>query len=243
MIKHIARLSVAGLLVFASVGFAQQYTMELTGSPVTTVGSGMYTTTVGPYTGSIWQGLNASTSSTPIYSGYIICDDFADDVSEDVPWNATATNAADVSGSNVLFSEGNDNGTEVTNQQEVYNAVAWLANQLVLPANATDSIAQTNYSVAIWDILDPSQVTAADIIINSTEQTLITTAFQEAVDGYQGSNVTVYTPYPATTPGTNSSQEFLVVPEAPTPALVAADLLGLMSVILFLRRRKFRPAQ
>jgi len=239
VIKQIARLSIAGLLAFASVGFAQEYTMELTGSSGPVVGTGLDATAVGPYTGSIWQGADANTSSTPIYSGYIICDDFADGVSPDIPWNATATDAADVTGSSVLFSEGNDNGTEVTNQQEVYNAVAWLANLLVQPANATNPTEQTDYSVAIWDILDPTDVTAAGITINSAEQTLITDAFQEAADGYQGFNVTVYTPYPAGAPGANPSQEFLVVPEAPTSVLLGVDLLGLALLIAFLRGRKF----
>lgn len=251
--QQIGRLSVAGILLFASIGFAQD-TMELTGAGDSTLA---YDNTlnayelVGPYTGSVWNGSYSSPapapSTPPIYSGYVICDDLTDNANLDEPWNATATNAADVAGSDVLFTAGYtdpNGGTgwsagQYFTEQQVYNAIAWLANQLVLPANATNPTAQTNYQFAIWDITG-----GATTDPDGGATALIQQAFDEVVDdNYVGSNVTVYTPAPAGAPGMNPSQEFLVVPEAPTPALLAVDVLGLLSLIAFLRRSKSRFAR
>jgi hypothetical protein len=223
VIKQICRLSFVGLLALSSVGFAQ-YTLELTGvAPDSASADGVY---VSPYQGTISQG------STQIYSGYMICDDFTDESFLGQPWSATETNAGALNGTE-LFST-SLSGYSVANN---YNAVAWLANQLLLPANLNNSTNQTNISFAIWDIMDGA---SALPLTSSTDPdggagSWITQAFTEAVtDHYVGSNVSVYTPTPH-----GVSQEFLVVttPEASAPVLLAVDLLGFMALVGFLRKR------
>ena len=219
MIKQTV-LSIAGLLLFASIGLAQ-YTLELTGVGDGAVADGVY---VSPYQGTISQ------NGSQIYSGYMICDDFTDEAYLDSPWQASASNAGSLNGTQ-LFGEGYNPFSSTTyTAQQAYDAVAWLANQLVSPSNVTNSTAQTNISFAIWDIMD-DKTTDPD----NGAASLITQAFTEVVtDGYVGSNVTVYTPQPH-----GVSQEFLVVttPEASTPVLLAADILGFIALVGFLRKR------
>lgn len=221
MIKQIRYLSIAVFLAFASVGYAQYYTMDLTGVGNGNNADGVY---VSPYQGSISQG------GTQIYSGFIICDDFADEAWVGDVWQATATNAGDLNGTELFTTS--DTSYSV---QQNYDAVAWLANQLLLPANVNNATAQTDISFAIWDIMD-GQSTNPD----GGAAGLITQAFNEVVsDGYVGSNVTVYTPAPKAAVGSNVSQEFLVVSMAEpySPALLGLDLLGVAGLVLIARQR------
>ncbi len=224
--KQVRYLSMASvlLLAFASVGFAQ-YTMDLTGVGDGANADGVY---VSPYVGTV------SVGGSQIYSGYVICDDFTDDSYVGDVWTATATDAGALNGTELFTTS----DTSYTVQQN-YDAVAWLANQLVLPSNLTNATAQTNISFAIWDIMD-GQTTDPD----GGAAALITEAFTEVVsDGYVGSDVTVYTPSPNKGVGANVSQEFLVVttPEASLPATLAVSLLALVGVIFLMRRRLVRP--
>jgi hypothetical protein len=248
MIKRVCLLSIASLLVFASLGYAQ-YTMELTGVGDGATSGDVY---VSPYNGSIWSGAytgGSAPTSSPLYNGYVICDDFTDEASLLSPWNVTATNANDVTptgpNQDVLFAQGYNPFTVTDTSytaQQAYDAVAWLATQLVEDPNVNNpsSNDQTNYSFAIWDIMD-NQKTDPD----GGAQALITAAFnavinQDYVPGMNGAlNVTVYTPDPIQNPGPQVSQEFLVVstPEASTPLLLAVDLLGFIALVGFLRKR------
>ena len=128
--------------------------------------------------------------------------------------------------------------SSVYSVQQNYNAVAWLANQLLLSSNVNDPIAQTNISFAIWDIMD-GDTTDPD----GGATALINQAFAEAVtDNYVGSNVTVYTPTPKQVHGQNVSQEFLVVnaPEPPAVAILGFDLLSVLAIVLLFRRYRVR---
>jgi hypothetical protein len=226
MIKQICYLGIAGLLIFASVGFAQ-YTMELTGVGDGASADGVY---VSPYQGTI------SENGAQIYSGYIICDDFNDEASLDSPWQASASNAGSLNGTQ-LFTQGYNPFTSTTyTAQQAYDAVAWLANQLV-PSNVTNPTVQTNISFAIWDITD-----GATTDPDGGAASLITTAFTNVTDGYVGSNVTVYTPSPRNGPGYNASQEFLVVstPEPAAAAILGFDLLSALVGVFLLRRYRVR---
>lgn len=228
---------IIGLVLFASVGFAQ-YTMDLTGVGTGVVADGVY---VSPYQGTITEG------STPIYSGYMICDDFTDEASLFDPWTATATNANDVTatgpGQDVLFSAGYDPFTSTAYSAQVaYDAVAWLAVQLVQPSNLSSPTIQTNISFAIWDIMDNATTNP-----DGGASTEIADAFAAVAGGWQpgidgNPNVTVYTPDPIKRPGPQVSQEFLVVttPEASTLLLLAVDLLGFIGLVGFLRKRASR---
>jgi hypothetical protein len=240
VIKQVWLLSIAGLLLFASVGFAQ-YTMELTGIGTGVTADGVY---VSPYQGTITEG------NQNIYSGYMICDDFADEAYLDSPWSATATNAGAVTAaSNVVFTGGYTDpnsgidwsaGTKFSDTQ-AYNAVAWLANLLVSPSTLGNPTTQTNISFAIWDIMDNGLFADPD----GGAAYWIGQAFTQVTENhYIGSNVTVYTPNPNNGPGLNASQEFLVVttPEASTPLLLVVDLVGFLALVAFLRKRAVRSA-
>jgi hypothetical protein len=236
MIKRVVFWSIAGLLVFASGGFAQ-YTMDLTGIGDGANADGVY---VSPYQGSIWAGAYSGTGPAPtspaLYSGYVICDDFTDESYVGDVWNATATNAADETvGGPELFNSGS--------VQQNYDAVAYLANQLVLPANVISATAQTNISFAIWDIMD-GQTTDPD----GGAGGLITAAFN-AIQNPNNiyTNVTVFTPAPKQAAGSNVSQEFLVVngpsiatPEPASAAVLGCDLLCALGIVFLVRRYRVR---
>lgn len=201
------------LLAFAPAGFAQ-YTMTLTSVGDGVVSNGVY---VSPYVGTIQQG------TSTVYTGYMICDDFNTNSYLNTPWTATKTasgavNSSDKFGS-VMF-----NGVSYT-QQQAYNAAAYLATQLVLPSNVTNSTAQTNYSFAIWNIFDNGGASNSSAVL-----ALENTAFTK-YDNTVQSTVSVYTPSKSNPNGINQSQEFLVVnpnaaPEIdPTSAASALTLL------------------
>ena len=122
--------------------------------------------------------------------------------------------------------------------QDDYNAVAWLANDLL--ANLSSSTLQIDISYAIWTIFDPGLKTINGQSANGPDggvSTLITQAFNQVKDGYAATNVTVYTPTPTT-----ASQEYLVVngplqtPEPAGAAVLSFDLLSAMAAIYLVRR-------
>jgi hypothetical protein len=234
VVKQICYLCIAGVLIFAPAGFAQ-YSMTLTGVGDGTSMGGAY---VGPYNGTISQ------NGQQIYSGYVICDDYNTDSTLDTPWYATETNAGSLNGTEKF--------TGPTAQQN-YDAVAWLANNLLYGTtvegkntvpNVTDPTEQIDYSYAIWDIFDGrsdggapvlSLITAAFAAVNNTKQP------------YVASNVEVFTPSSQNPKGKNASQEFLVVngpvvatPEPAAAALLGCDLLSVLGIVYLLRRYRIR---
>ncbi len=158
----------------------------------------------------------------------MICDDFNTESYLNDPWTAVVTNAGALNG-NEKFQISLSGYTV----QQNYDAVAWLANMLLLPGNVTNSTAQTNYSFAIWDIMD-GQTTDPD----GGAQGLIANAFYNVVTkGYVGSDVSVYTP----SPNLNASQEFLVV-NAPEPSTLLLLGVGLFCLgLATLRKQSLRP--
>ena len=224
---------IGGVLVFTSVAFGQTvYNMKLTGTGDNAIADGVY---VSPYTGTI-SGPGYS------YSGAMICDDFTTDSYVGQTWQATATLASSGSGkfAGESYTVAGLNGNTPFTSQQMYNAVAWLANQLMTGSNTTNTTAQANYSFAIWDIMD-GQKTDPD----GGALALITTAFQNVLAGYAGNNVEVFTSYPTT----GISQEFLVVngppistPEPTAAALLGFDLLSVFGLVFLLRRRFARMA-
>ena len=123
--------------------------------------------------------------------------------------------------------------------QDDYNAVAWLANDLL--ANLSSSTLQIDISYAIWTIFDPGLKTINGQSANGPDggvSTLITKAFNQVVNGhFAPTNVTVYTPTPTT-----ASQEYLVVnaplqtPEPPGAAVLSFDLMSAIAAIYLVRR-------
>ena len=227
MTKTTGFWGVAVLLVFASVGFAQ-YTMTLTGLGDGATFGGVF---VSPYWGTI-QGNGVN------YTGYMICDDYATHSELNQSWNATGENATNID-SGVKFDAVSYHGHTA---QEGYDAVAYLASQLMSGSNFLNYNAQVNYSYAIWDVMNPG----LNILPNSggtLVQNLINTAFLNTASGYSGPAVTVFTPYP----NLNASQEFLVVggpaiatPEPAAAAVLGFDLLSLAAIVFFMRRHRVR---
>lgn len=234
MIRQIGYLSVvAGTLAFASSAFAQTYQMELTGVGTGVTYGNVY---VSPYVGTI------SSGGKTVYTGYLICDDFNTDSTLNSPWTATASTAA---------SGGKFNGSTFTiggstySSQQMYGAVAYLATQLL--GNLGNAQLQTDYSFAIWDIMDGQSTNPYTITTGTgtiTVSTLIKQAF--AAGGAAAASVDVFTASPV-----NASQEFLVVggpavgggPSISTPEPVAAGVLGanlvaVLGLLLLMRRRR-----
>jgi len=207
--------------------------MELTGTGDNVPYDNVY---VSPYNGKIL--LNGQIA----WSGLVICDDFETESSLNQLWNVTATKADDLNGTE-KFAGTTYDGYDT---QDEYNAVAWLANLLLLGTdqskqpNVSTATDQIYISFAIWDIFDHA---APDP--GSQTDALITRAFAAVRNGPVYTNVDVFTPNPKT-----ASQEFLVVngPPIPTPepseaGLLGVDLLCAVGVIFLVRRRQARSSE
>jgi hypothetical protein len=185
-----------------------------------------------PYVGTI-----SNSSGQQIYSGYLICDDFNTESTVGQSWTATETNAGSLNGTEKFAGETYAVAGTTYSTAQMYDAVAWLANQLLLPQNLTDSTAQGNISFAIWDIMDGTNAQGDAGVFSE-----INSAFAAVMDTnspYIGSNVEVFTPK---TQG--ESQEFLVVngppiatPESPAAALLGFDLASVVGLGFLLHRR------
>jgi hypothetical protein len=224
MVKNIKLHLAVVALAAASPVFAAPYTLTLTG-----VGDGANNGSVyyDPYVGTI-----KNSSGQLIYSGYLICDDFNDESWVGTSWGATETNAANLNGSELFKGRSYALGGTTYDTQQMYNAVSYLANELLEPSNVTNGTNQGNLSFAIWDITDGT--TASGTVASD-----IAGAFAAVTDGYTGSNVEVYTPDPL-----HASQEFLVVdgPSVPEPSGLALFGFGLAALGWVAARRHSRAA-
>jgi hypothetical protein len=197
------------LIAVAPAAFAQ-YTMDLTSVGNGTVANGVY---VSPYVGTI-------TGNGMSYSGYMICDDFYTDSYLNAPWSASMSNAGALDGTEKFPGTETFDGSTYTAQQ-AYNAAGWLANGLLNNLNNPNS--QTNYSFAIWNVLDGQQTDPSGGAV-----ALEAAAFAAVNNGYVASNVSVFTPTPL-----NSSQEFLVVsPPLQAPEIDPASLASGLTLLL-----------
>ncbi|MGB6451564.1 MAG: PEP-CTERM sorting domain-containing protein [Steroidobacteraceae bacterium] len=226
-------LAVAALIATAPV-FATPapYTLTLTG-----VGDGANNGSVyySPYVGNI-----KNAAGTIIYSGYLICDDYTDESYVNSAWGANETSAANLNGGELFAGETYTLGTHVYDTQQMYDAVSYLANELLEPTNVTNSANQGNLSFAIWDIMDSTAPTSDGSSGSAAVVTSdIDAAFTQVSDGYVGSNVEVYTPDPL-----HASQEFLVVngPSVPEPSSLTLLALGLAAMGWVAVRRRGQRA-
>jgi hypothetical protein len=179
-----------------------------------------------PYIGTI-----SNSSGQQIYSGYLICDDFNTESIVGNSWSATETSAGNLNGTEKFAGETYTpvaGGTTYTTAQ-MYDAVAWLATQLVSASNVSDPTSQGNLSFAIWDIMDGTAA-QGDVLSD------IENAFAA---NYGGGNVEVFTANPQ-----SASQEFLVVngppistPESPAAALLGFDFVSVAGLGFLLHRR------
>ncbi|MGB7759244.1 MAG: hypothetical protein WBL61_05415 [Bryobacteraceae bacterium] len=224
LVRRLAFWGIAGALCFTG-GAVAQVTMTLTGVGEGFVMGGVY---VSPYVATI----NGVTT-------YVICDDFATDVSLGETWQAVDNPLSSVGpGGPQKFTS--SDWSPYTIQQE-YDAAAILAEDVI--ANVGNSTLAGEYSYAIWTLFDPaaingyggSSLTSAETsAVNSFRTAALTEA---ASGGGSGLDVSIYTPSPL-----GASQEYLVVstPEASLPATLGIELFALVGVIFLMRRRLVR---
>ncbi|MGD0669393.1 MAG: hypothetical protein ABSB23_17680 [Bryobacteraceae bacterium] len=215
------------ILCFAPVALAQD-TFTITGAnPDNYSMGGVY---VSPYQATIQNG------GQTIYSGLVICDDFTDEVT--VPETWTVDSSTVDSGGSGLF--GSTSSAD-------YNAVAWLADELLTGGTYNDQIVASELSFAIWTIFDPgaiNYVTGIGALSAATVQAAvqgdIATALGEGT--YTGPTVTVWTPT-SWSSNVTRPQEFLTVatPEASLAATLAVSLLSFAGLVFLMRRRLVRP--
>lgn len=206
--------ALVAILAVSSPALAAPYTLELTGLGDKANNGSVY---FDPYVGTI-----RNASNQVIYSGYLICDDYNTHSYLSTPWSATETNAGNLNGTEKFAGETYTFDSTLYDTAQMYDAAAYLANELLQPSNVTDPTAQGDLSFAIWDIMDGTVPSAS-----STTWSDIEGAFAAVDSGYVGSDVEVYTPNPL-----DASQEFLVVngPSVPEPSTIALCALGLAAL-------------
>jgi len=216
-------LIAVGLLAPASACIASTVTLELTGVGNGTNYGGVYDS---PYDISI-------NGSSAMLLG---CDDFATEIGVGSTWSAMTENASNVD-NGVKFTAGPFYGGN--SLQTTYSAAAWIATQLVTPAVMGNTNAQIDYSLALWELFDPS-LTGGPINFTGSLNgpdgqvpSVLDIAYAAVAGGYTGSNVTVYTPNPL-----NAGQEFLQVAPVPLPASLPLMLSGIAGLGALFRGRR-----
>lgn len=218
--------AIAAVLAFASASFAQTTSMTLNGVGNGTVVGNVY---VDPYTATI-AGIG---SKIPV-----ICDDFSDNSYVGTTWTVNVTNLSAVSSGSPLFGQ----------NQTLYDELAWLASDML--ANYSPSptsaqlAAQIADSFAIWQLTYGANSTTTESpgpfnppfpINQSAIDTQISSAIA-SVGSFDTSGWEILTPLGA--PYKGEPQEFLVhTPEASTILMLRADLLGVLALAFFFRRR------
>jgi len=251
-------LLTAAVLVCASVSLAQTTSVYLSGvgdgATVWNGSSGVY---VDPYTATVGNTQGVS----------VICDDWANNTYQNESWTANVTAVSSLSLSTAVSSTVPMWGASATTspytftQGQLYDALAYLGSQLL--ANANNPTAQAEYSFAIWELTSDANTTGS---VSKTDTSSPTTFFNgsnysgdaSTVAGLIASALAVATssnPYNAQgweilTPVNGTSnpssegtpQEFLVyTPESSTVAMLGADLLGILALAFFFRRRVVQP--
>lgn len=245
-------LMLGGMLVALSANALADSSLTLTNAnPSGANMGGVYTS---PYVGTI-SGVGSDIN--------IICDDFTDEVYLGETWNVISTNFAQMSttgtaNQNVLW----DTGATALTQAQGYLTVAILTSEL-LSINSASTQAQ-DLSFAIWDVFNPNSSAGLSDSTNinnlllaakSTAATDLSTAgqsIQSALNTLNISNMTIYTPDPkGTVDGASPAvtgcpvstcgqpQEFVTVsmPEPSSWGLLAVDLVAVLGIVLFFRRR------
>jgi len=241
------------VLAFAPSSFAQA-SMQLTGVNGSSAG-GVYTD---PYFGTI-----NGVSST------IICDDYADDSYFNETWQANATNVASAGSSSTVKWIGNGDTVHLSggptltmDTQTLYDAIGYLSTQML---GAGSGEPQEAYSFALWELTctygtpnaaaglgkgcpttDPFKTISGQLLTDA--QNDLNAALSQNYTPGEFSNVEIYTPIDGTqgmcgsNPCTTTPpQEFITVPESSTIAMLGADMLGLVVLAFFFRRRLVHP--
>jgi hypothetical protein len=182
----------------------------------------------------------------------VICDDFADDSYVPETWTTYVTNLPTVTASSPVKWTGSGYGSAVgysLSQSNAYATAAYLAIQLLGTDQSTQA-GQTiagELSFAMWALFDPAAY-------NNISGSVLTAAKADLVTAIQNhgllssyTNVSLYSydaaaGLPVGCGGTCGTppQEFIVVkmPEPPSFAILAVDLLGVIGLVAFFRWRR-----
>lgn len=245
LIRKYCFLTAVAVLACASATFAQSTTVTFTGEVNTSNFGGVY---VDPYTANVGG-----------QSVVVLCDDFADEITPNESWTASigSIGPGGLTGS-PLF--GYNNLPSGETQTQLYQQVAYLATQLL--QNVGNATEQAGLSYAIWQLTyetgasptASSLGSPASIIANA-----VTTAgglsncpvcqvYYNALQGLSTANLGSAYSFEILTPtswpsGDGRPQEFLTVstPEASTIVMLGADLLGVLALAFFFRRRTLQP--
>lgn len=246
-------LTAVVVLVFASASFAQTTSVYLSGvgdgATVWNGSSGVY---VDPYTATVGGAQGVS----------VICDDWANNTYQNESWTANVTLVSSLGSSSVPMWGSSKTGSSYTfTQAQLYDALAYLGSQLL--ANPQNSTVQTEVSFAIWELTSNANLTGSVLPTDTSNPTtfftgsnysglqatvvqLITNALTVATGNnpYNAQGWEILTPINGTSnPSSEGTpQEFLVyTPEASTIVMLAADLLGVLALAFFFRRRTLQP--
>jgi len=175
----------------------------------------------------------------------VICDDFETESTIGESWQANVNNVASVvAGPTTIAPKFTPTGN--------YDAVANLATQLlgISPSksftyNSNTTNLQVDLSFAIWEIFDPKGVSSylgsSDSVYQASSY-LASQALSQKYYAGEYSNVLIYTPTGCATGGSCVPQEFISVsaPEGSSAAILTADLIFFLPVVLLFRRRPGR---
>jgi hypothetical protein len=202
---------------------------------------------VSPYSATI-------TGANP-YSGYVICDDYSDDVTVGETWTAESATLGSGGVTNGLFEATKNNQltgilTSSYSGAQGYNMVAYLADELMTNNTFnTNEVAADALSYAIWTIFTPGAYNniSGDTVNGINIQSVVVTDIQSAWanagqnSNYNGPTVTVWTPT-SWSGQTGRPQEYLTIqtPEASALAYLAVDLTTVLGILFLVRRRILR---
>jgi len=130
---------------------------------------------VGPYTGSV----NGQSTQ-------IICDDFKDDSFINESWTANVTNFSN------LGSSSTPKWSSLNNSSTLYADAAWLASQMLLPANQ-NTTTEGYLAYALWSLFNPNGLAG----LNSTQLAGVEgwlSAIPSGLTPSQFANFFIYTP-------------------------------------------------
>jgi len=242
---------IAAVLVFAPAAFAQT-SMTLTGvgngyvvnNSTAAYNFGVY---VDPYTATITSPTSTQTNVP------VICDDWSDNSYVNATWNVSvgSISSAGLTGTPLFGASLGSAG-----QLQLYQELAYLSTMLLQVYNNTSlttnqqAADQAGISFAIWNLtygLGPNTDTAHPPLgfLNTSGDSAAITAYNNAMTSLNNAIATdnlggvyafqILTPNPE---GPNEAQEFLVqAPESSTVIMFGADMLGLLAVAFYFRRR------
>jgi hypothetical protein len=186
------------------------------------------------------------------------CDDFVDNITSGEHWIVNSTSLSSIENETVASQNVYYDTNSVSQQKADYLAAGWLALQLT--QNNLTGTEITDYSLALWDVFNPSATAdgynlATLMADNSGAVTDLNDAKAATYSSLGGVSITIYTPTDCTagsgsTQGTCSNsgsnsgitgsapQEFIRVPESSTLAFLGFDFAGAGLVGLYLIRRK-----